>query len=99
MLLYKDGEFMQILEGEEQTVKDLYAKVWEDPRHRMVNLIIERPVEKRSFGEWSMGFCILHRTELKKVPGFTEFLDRRFMEKGLVSPDLAHKLLSYFAEQ
>lgn len=97
MLLYKDGDFMQVLEGEEQTVKELYARVWNDPRHRLITLIIEKPIEKRSFGDWTMGFRILHRADLQKDPGFSDFLDRRFNDKNLVTVDLATKLLTYFS--
>jgi len=33
MLLYKDGNFMQVLEGDEQAVRGLYARIAADPRH------------------------------------------------------------------
>jgi len=32
MLLYRDGNFMQVLEGEEPVVRDLYARIERDPR-------------------------------------------------------------------
>jgi len=34
MLLYKDGNFMQALEGNEDVVRGLHAKIALDPRHR-----------------------------------------------------------------
>ena len=34
MLLYKDGNFMQLLEGEETPVRRLYEKIGSDSRHR-----------------------------------------------------------------
>ena len=34
MLLYKDGNLMQVLEGEESAVRALYAKITADDRHR-----------------------------------------------------------------
>jgi hypothetical protein len=32
-LVYGDGQFMQVMEGEEAVVKDLYARVAKDARH------------------------------------------------------------------
>ena len=34
--MYRDGFFIQALEGEEETVMSLYNKIKTDPRHRSV---------------------------------------------------------------
>ena len=34
MLLYTDGNFMQVLEGEEGDVRTLYEKISDDPRYK-----------------------------------------------------------------
>ena len=99
MLLYKDGDFMQVLEGKEETVKQLYAKIKTDARHHMVTQIVERKIDSRTFGDWSMGFRILRRGDLEKLPGFTGFIDRSFTEKEHLHPDLAHKLMLQFAHR
>ena len=39
MLLYKDGEFMQALEGDEAQVHSLSAQIAKDPRHKELSLI------------------------------------------------------------
>tara|TARA_R110001583_G_scaffold18663_3_gene73995 strand:- start:13366 stop:13782 length:417 start_codon:yes stop_codon:yes gene_type:complete len=56
MLLYKGGNFMQMLEGEEQTVRELYATIRKDPRHHNVLTIITGSLKSRNFKDWSMGF-------------------------------------------
>ncbi|MFT4920362.1 MAG: hypothetical protein ACI8RU_002997 [Zhongshania aliphaticivorans] len=56
MLLYKGGNFMQMLEGEEQTVRELYATIRKDPRHHNVLTIITGSLKARNFKDWSMGF-------------------------------------------
>ena len=56
MLLYKDGNFMQVLEGEERVVQALSAKIGRDPRHEKMVTLLEGPLAEREFSDWSMGF-------------------------------------------
>lgn len=55
MLLYADGGFLQVLEGEEKTLTNLYAKIREDKRHWDAQLLL-RHDGKPAFQGWSMGF-------------------------------------------
>ena len=75
MLLYKDGNFMQALEGEETAVRDLYARISRDPRHLGLLTLVEGRREKRCFGDWSMGFQDLSSPEARVTPGYSEFLN------------------------
>ena len=59
LLLYKDGSFLQALEGEESVVRKLYDTIASDPRHQQVTPMLEIPIEERSFPDWSMGLKIL----------------------------------------
>jgi hypothetical protein len=56
LLLFIDGGFLQMLEGEERAVRELYARVAADPRHINPQLMLDREVPVRAFPEWSMGF-------------------------------------------
>jgi hypothetical protein len=56
LLLFIDGGFLQILEGEERAVRELYTRIAGDPRHRNARLMLDREVPCRAFPEWSMGF-------------------------------------------
>jgi len=56
LLLFIDGGFLQILEGEERAVRELYTRVATDPRHANPHLMLDREVPVRAFPEWSMGF-------------------------------------------
>jgi len=47
--------FMQCLEGERESVNRLYLKIAQDPRHDKVSLIKYNEIDKRVFGDWSMG--------------------------------------------
>ena len=97
MLLYKDGNFMQVLEGEEGAVRDLYDKIGDDPRHRGEIVLREGFTEERQFPDWSMGFRDLESPEARAVPGYSGFLNtpltgREFSE----DPTRAQKLLLTF---
>ena len=56
LLLYRDGIFLQCLEGEEGVVRDTYARILRDPRHHRVLHLIEERVDGRSFPDWAMEF-------------------------------------------
>lgn len=75
MLLHKDGNFMQVLEGEETAVRALYQRIILDPRHRGILTLVEGHREKRHFADWSMGFQDLGAPEARSTPGYSEFLD------------------------
>jgi hypothetical protein len=56
LLMYRDGSFAQFLEGPEFAVLDTFERIKADRRHRGVIVVLKRPVEKRDFAEWRMGF-------------------------------------------
>ncbi|MBS1545637.1 MAG: BLUF domain-containing protein [Bacteroidetes bacterium] len=84
MLLYVDGKFMQVLEGDETEVLSLYENIRRDPRHRRVATIVEGHSEDRVFKNWSMGFKSLSSREAKSLSNFHD-LDSFFTEKGNTS--------------
>ena len=56
-LLFGDGCFLQCLEGKDGDVDALYDKIRTDPRHRDVQVLSRRVVDRTSFGEWSMKYA------------------------------------------
>ena len=72
MLLYVDGKFIQVLEGNRVRVEALYEKISLDPRHKKVTPILEGIISHRNFDDWSMGFKVLNRKEFKEMSGFTD---------------------------
>lgn len=56
LLLFIDGGFLQIMEGEERAIRELYARITNDPRHHNLRLMLDREVPVRAFPDWSMGF-------------------------------------------
>ncbi|WP_420408552.1 BLUF domain-containing protein [Hoeflea sp.] len=56
MLLWADGVFIQILEGDADTVHRLVSRIKRDPRHCYFMVMHEQTTNERLFSEWSMGF-------------------------------------------
>ena len=55
-LLYHNNEFVQLIEGEEEVVKKLYAKIEIDKRHSNLMIVIQDNIAGRSFKKWSMAY-------------------------------------------
>lgn len=64
MLLYSDGQFVQVIEGREEEVRQLFAQIQFDTRHTQLVTVSEGPSPARAFQEWSMGFGIVNSLEL-----------------------------------
>lgn len=76
-LLYHDGEFAQILEGQHDDVQSLYGRICNDERHYNVSLLAEGEKEDRYFDNWDMAYSELSDLEDK-------FNDRKYFEDNIV---------------
>lgn len=56
MLLYAEGSFFQVLEGAEDAVRQTYTRIKSDARHSRIINVLQSPIERRDFADWSMGF-------------------------------------------
>ncbi len=75
ILLYQDGNFLQVLEGEDTTVAALYQTISADPRHRGILTFMKRPIPQREFSDWEMGFVNLDTTDAEQIPGYSPYLN------------------------
>ncbi|MFP5514515.1 MAG: BLUF domain-containing protein, partial [Alphaproteobacteria bacterium] len=55
-LIEHQGTFLQVLEGEGETVSDLFARICRDTRHRNLAVLGRWERTERSFGFWAMNF-------------------------------------------
>jgi len=54
VLVASETHFMQILEGEYETLNATFERIARDPRHDTVQLISFTETEKRKFSDWGM---------------------------------------------
>lgn len=74
LLLYKSGNFLQVLEGPDRNVSELYETIRHDSRHYQVTMVIKRPIAKRDFAQWKMGFTNLTDEDAQQIAGFSPYL-------------------------
>ena len=56
VLVYVDGVFLQILEGEEQALRTLMRSIASDSRHTNVKVFYEAEVDRPIFTSWRMAY-------------------------------------------
>jgi hypothetical protein len=98
MLLYKGGNVLQVLEGEEENVQRTFAKIEKDPRHFGVVRLYEKEIEKRDFPEWSMAFKDPDAEGATYLEGYNSIMERTSDWNALQASD-AHKLVKMFVER
>lgn len=59
ILFFSDGHFVQLLEGNPPTIRELFDDIVQDDRHDNVKLLFERPARERLFYEWDMALLDL----------------------------------------
>lgn len=55
LLLYVEGDFLQVLEGPASAVDRLYELIENDPRNKWVTRLSTERIIRRAFEDWSMG--------------------------------------------
>jgi len=98
MLLYLDPFFIQILEGEAAIVNESFNIIKQDSRHHQVKIIYKKPIEERSFPNWTMGFNKINDENLEAVEGFSDFLRRPTSDFFSDSPSKTEKMLEKFLD-
>ena len=69
VLVFVDGAFLQILEGEKAEVFSLMERIERDTRHRGIKVFYEEEVDERAFASWSMAYLSPSAEEVSKWAG------------------------------
>jgi hypothetical protein len=70
VLIYCDGNILQVLEGNKKDVHQLYGQISQDKRHFGCIILQDTPSESRSFAEWSMAFKQVTNIEFLQLEGY-----------------------------
>ena len=73
MLLYQNGTFMQMLEGDKQVVLDLYDDITKDDRHTGFHKVLAGDIKERNFEDWSMGFFNMDKAG--DLPKYRDYIE------------------------
>lgn len=77
MLLYNDGNVMQVIEGSQPDVDQLFANIKADDRHTGIIVLSYEVITQRDFGKWAMSF--------KNISGSVPEDFSHFMSTGKLS--------------
>lgn len=76
LLLYREGSFYQVLEGDPAAVWSTFDVIKKDPRHKEVRVLFSAEADAREFADWQMGFINLDGVAIDDLAGFSNFLSR-----------------------
>ena len=97
MLLYKDGNVMQVLEGPDDKVLTLVEKIRHDPRHYGLQVLLRDHVAERQFNQWAMAFHKVGSAPTADTEGLSNFLDDDVAPEAFrTNPGKAYRLLLSF---
>jgi hypothetical protein len=74
LLVHGNGSFLQTIEGDDDAVDALVAKIARDPRHKNFRILRREVIQRRLYGGWSMGFQRLSEEMLRDVPELENFV-------------------------
>lgn len=68
LLLFQDGHFLQVLEGDPGPVRAAFKRICDDQRHTKIVVLFQELVSERQYPDWSMGFQVLDGNEFMEFP-------------------------------
>ena len=98
VLIYSDGNCMQVIEGPDLATHALYDRIKRDSRHCDVTTINVQPLEERQFQGWSMAYNIIPPRHLRDHAIPHAFLDRARQRKLSLPKGSASSLIYAFMQ-
>lgn len=82
LLLYNNNSFIQVLEGDEVTVKQLFSTIQADKRHNGVTKLMDGYTEHRQFPDWAMGYRQVDNREYEEINGELELSNKVVLKRS-----------------
>ncbi|MBF9143915.1 BLUF domain-containing protein [Hymenobacter properus] len=97
LLLYSNGDIMQVLEGPKEEVYYIFNRIAQDARHGRVVKLSDGPIAARRFSQWSMGFKALKPEEFTNLQGYVNPQSPGYLSEQSLQPDRGlHAVLAGF---
>ena len=81
MLIFYNGTFLQVLEGPDNKVMDLYHSLKLDKRHQNLDILYKKDIQSTAFSSWSMGFVDVEEISKKGDKDFISFFNQLKWDK------------------
>tara|TARA_R110000868_G_scaffold404071_2_gene681910 strand:+ start:600 stop:1004 length:405 start_codon:yes stop_codon:yes gene_type:complete len=87
LLVYKNNNFLQVLEGKHETVDAVFNKISLDNRHHNIFKIIDTTIEQRFFGEYNFGFTVV--SDKNALKNLTEYLNWLRIADNMIANEIS----------
>lgn len=99
MLLYSGGNFLQVLEGTKEQVRETYQRICRDLRHTNILILTQEEVDERHFSDWSMGYRKLSEADVAQFPEYAPYFQFGFKPTDFkAKPGAALEMLKLFSK-
>jgi hypothetical protein len=99
VMLYAEGNVLQVLEGEREVLAQTFRSIEADPRHHGIIVLIEKEIPAREFAGWHLGFKHLSAMDMASFPlTSTEFKRHNQVTPSATQVSDAMALMQTFAE-
>ncbi len=97
LLLYREGNFLQVLEGPTSSIDVVLDRIERDPRHHGMILLSHTKIEQRQFSDWRMAFRAMSKKGAAEK-GYSAFVEADYADEESEPAQLAYRLLRRFKQ-
>jgi hypothetical protein len=95
VLLYGEGSFIQVLEGEKTEVEYIFERIKADRRHKGLIKVLSGEIPERTFPTWTMGFKTMDAIAVNFLQGYFDPARQSFFSNEKASKSIT--MLKSFA--
>lgn len=98
LLVFHNGSFIQMLEGDEDAVQETFDRIVEDERHTAVYKLFSGQTDSRHFPDWKMAMRVVDENEFNHISAYEPLeAGDRFLHQ-VEDDHIGVRMLRYFYE-
>lgn len=98
LLVFFDGTFIQMLEGDEEDVLNTFERIEDDPRHDQVIKLFSGQTDKRHFPDWKMALQVVDKATFSSIEAYEPLSEAERFLNEVNDDHIGLKMLAYFYE-